>query len=70
MKKEQVVRAIKRAVGDTKQKEWCEANGVNQSVLSDVLRGHIPPTHLLCALVGVDKTVTIKTEYRKTEAAK
>lgn len=70
MKQEQVVKAIKRAVGDTKQKDWCAAHGVNQTVLSDVLRGHRAPTQLLCALVGVDKTVTIKTEYRKLEAAK
>ncbi len=69
MNQQQVIKAIKRAVGDTKQKEWCARNGVNQTVLSDVLRGHKPPTQLLCALVGVDKVVTIKTAYRKAENA-
>lgn len=69
MKQEQVVKAIKRLVGDERQKEWCARHGVNQTVLSDVLRGHKPPTQLLCALVGVNKTVIIKTEYRKAEKA-
>jgi len=59
MKQEQVVRAIRRDIGLTRQKDWCAFHGVNQTVLSDVLRGHKPPTEQLCALVGVERfTVT------------
>ena len=65
MKREQVVAAIKRLVGDTRRNVWCAANGINQTVLSDVLRGHKPPTEQLCALVGVERFTV--TRYRKTE---
>ena len=59
MTKDQVIKAIKRMVGDGKRKEWCEATGVNQTVLSDVLRGHRAPTEQLCNMVGVERfTVT------------
>lgn len=63
MKQEQVVKAIRRLVGDERQKAWCELWGVNQTVLSDVLRGHKPPTEQLCGLVGVERVTVV--QYRK-----
>ena len=68
MKQDQVVRAIKRLVGDDRRNVWCAANGVNQTVLSDVLRGHKPPTEQLCALVGVERFTV--TRYRTNQPAK
>lgn len=65
MKQEQVVKAIKRLIGDQRQKDWCTWHGMNQTVLSDVLRGHKPPTKQLCALVGVERVTTVT--YRKKE---
>lgn len=63
MKQEQVVKAIKRVVGGYRQKDWCELWNVNQTVLSDVLRGHKPPTEQLCAIVGVERVTVV--QYRK-----
>lgn len=62
MTKEQVIKAIKRLVGDGKRNEWCQAHGVNQTVLSDVLRGHRAPTEQLCNMVGVQRVTVI--QYR------
>lgn len=69
MTKEQVIKAIKRMVGGDRRGVWCAANGVNQTVLSDVLRGHKPPTEQLCALVGVERVTKTTTTYRKQEQA-
>jgi hypothetical protein len=67
MKQEQVVKAIKRAVGEHRQGAWCQLHGVNPTVLSDVLRGHKNPTEQLCALVGVERVSVTTTTYRKRE---
>lgn len=67
MKQEQVVKAIKREIGEMRHKEWCELWSINRTVLSDVLRGHKPPTEQLCALVGVERFTTVT--YRKKEQA-
>jgi hypothetical protein len=62
MTKEQVIKAIKRLIGGVRQKDWCEAYNVNQTVLSDVLRGHRAPTKQLCNMVGVERVTVI--QYR------
>lgn len=67
MKQEQVVKAIKREIGEMRYKDWCELWNINRTVLSDVLRGHKPPTEQLCAIVGVERFTV--THYRKTEQA-
>lgn len=65
MRQDQVVSAIRREIGGFSQKRWCGLKGVNPTVLSDVLRGHKPPTEQLCALVGVERVTVV--QYRKKE---
>jgi len=65
MKQERVVDLIRREIGGMNQAKFCRLFSVNPTVLSDVLRGHKPPTAQLCALVNVEK-ITV-TKYRKAD---
>ncbi len=45
------------------------ANDIDKQMGNAMQMAASNPTQLLCALVGVDKVVTIKTAYRKAENA-
>lgn len=63
MKESQVVCAIRKAIGHQSISSWSREKKINRSVLADVLRGHIPPTQQLCAIIGVEKK-TVNTYER------
>lgn len=65
MTKNQVIDAIKKAIGPYTHTSWAQVHGVNRTVLADVLSGRRPPTDRLCELIGVRKITTITTKYER-----
>jgi hypothetical protein len=67
MKQKRVVELIRREIGSMSQVKFCDLFSINPTVLSDVLRGHKPPTEQLCNMVGVERVTVV--QYRKRESA-
>lgn len=65
LKEDAVIAAIWKSIGDMRQREWCRLHGVNETVLSEVVNRSRAPTELLCAIVGVEKTTSTVTTYRR-----
>lgn len=64
MTEEQVRKALIRSIGSLSQVEWARQNGVNKTVLSDVLGGRAP-TARMCELVGVHKKIVTTIRYER-----
>ncbi len=65
MTEEQVRKSLSRSIGTMSQTEWARQNGVNETVLSEVLRSHRAPTARMCELIGVHKKIVTTTKYER-----
>lgn len=65
MTEEQVRKSLSRAIGTMSQLAWAKQNGVNETVLSEVLRSHRPPTARMCELIGIHKRIVSTTKYER-----
>lgn len=65
MTEQQVRKALIRSIGRLSQVEWARQNGVNKTVLCDVLGGSRAPTARMCELVGVHKKIVTTVRYER-----
>lgn len=64
MTEDQVRKALVRSIGNLSQTEWARQNGVNKTVLCDVLGGRAP-TARICELIGVHKKIVTTIKYER-----
>jgi hypothetical protein len=64
-RKEDVIKKLKTQQGKDSLRSYARSIGCSAAYLSDVYRGNREPGPLILDHLDLEKTVTVKTEYRR-----